>query len=178
MLRNFTLSLADFGYAIAYQCNYDPPVQSVGEYFGRVYPDGGLFGKLYADLASLGSGTHHLQLDERKHTPHGTKPNFDDGREQFELYRLVLFGYDHGVFTRTEVLMQALLACSERYLNKVFSFAPDFLIQSMRDFASQLPNDLNERPLEHFDFFSNVGTTRIPDQNLERLRNMLGKIAG
>ncbi|MGF1581696.1 MAG: hypothetical protein ACFCD0_20395 [Gemmataceae bacterium] len=169
-MRDFTLALDVNEHVIFFYCNYQPSVKNVGGYFGRVYPDGGLFGKSFVELWVLGTGIHNIQLDDRQQTSRGTKPDFDDDRDQFEWFRLALFGYQHGVFTQTEVLMRALLAYTPNFEDCVRHLAPDFLRELLQGFALRMPEDLSDRSPDHVDFFSSSGTgTRIPDRNVELL---------
>jgi len=174
----FKLSIQIYDYAIGYHCNYSPPLKNIGGYFGSVYPDGGLFGKSFDELLSLGNGTHEVQLDERQQTPHGTAPELDNARKLFESYRLALFGYEHGVFTEADILAHALLAYSEEYADDICKLAPDFLLASLREFASRIPENLEDRSPDEFVIFSSAGTTQIPSANLNLLRRTFGRIAG
>ena len=173
MQRNFKLSLELQDSAIFYHWNYSPPVKNIGGSFGSVYPDGALFGISFNELRSLGSGTHDMQMDEHNWTSTGTKPELGPDQKQLELLKLVLFGYEHGVFTATECLQHALQSFTQANSNRVIEISPDFLIQSLTEYASRVPKILRDRTPDSFDFFSSAGTTRIPDENLQLVHEKL-----
>ncbi|MCA9173537.1 MAG: hypothetical protein KDB14_03540 [Planctomycetales bacterium] len=173
MLRDITLSLEPNEYAIFYHWNYSPPVKNIGGELGCIYHDGALFGLSFDDLNSLGSGTHNIQMDERNRTPHGTRPKFDNERGSYELFKLALFGYEHGVFTQTEVLMRALLSFTPAYSDAVLAMASDELLASLVEHAAQVPGILKDAPSIRFRFWSSTGETQIPEQNLVLLHRKL-----
>ena len=173
MLRDFQLSLEVHDYVIFYHWNYSPAVKNVGGSFGHIYSDGALFGLSFNELKLLGNGTHDIQLDEHNRTPNGTKPDFDGDQKQLELFKTVAFGYHHGVFTKTDLLMYALLSFTHAHSETVQNIAPDFLIQSLVEYASRVPEIIAVRSPDSFDFFSNTGATRIPEKNLQLLMQKL-----
>ncbi len=178
MPRDFTLSLELHDYAIFYHWNYTHPVKNFGGAFGRVYPDGALFGISFRSLVKLGSGTHDVQLDETKPTPTGTKPTFDDEKQRLESFKTALFGYKHGCFTKTDLLKYALESFTETNSENVIKMAPQFLMQELIEHACRVPKILADRTPDSIDFFSSVGSTRIPDENLQLLCKKLATESG
>ncbi|MDB4778305.1 hypothetical protein OAG68_02495 [bacterium] len=173
MLPNFKLSIELHEHAIFYHWNYSPPVNNIGGSFGCIYPDGALLGVAFDELLSLGPGTHDIKMDERNRTPTGTKPALNDEEHQLELFRMVAFGYKHGVFTETDLLQHALLSFTQTNAETVLKISPDFLMQSLIEHASRVPQILADRTPDSFDFFSSAGSTRIPDENLQLLNQKL-----
>ena len=173
-LRDFILALQVFDEVVHYHCSYAREVAGCGGYIGSVYTDGALFGVPFTDLHSFGSGSHSIQLDDKNKTPTGTKPDWDEGRRSFELFRFVLFGYEHGAFTSSDVLLRALLAFQAPFHADVLDLAPVVTLESLRDYASRIPDDFSTCSSDEFTFFYTSGETCvIPEENLSLLRRTL-----
>ena len=74
---------------------------------GAVYPGGSFMGLSFESLVQLGSGRHEItECDERDYQNLGKAPEYESERAaMLAWFEMILFGYQQGVYTSTEVVL-------------------------------------------------------------------------
>ncbi|WP_020470034.1 hypothetical protein [Zavarzinella formosa] len=146
--------------------HYMPPEAGPnnGGYLSRIFPGGSFKGISHNQLIALGTGSHYLLADERAGGLKGEEPS---GQTVEDLVvsglRWVLFNYNVGVCTESEVLFALLLAMKPGCITRVIEILPEEWRSRLAAFAADIPA-YRERGGGRS--FAGGQVTQIPDENL------------
>jgi len=180
--RRYILQLEVSEQEIFYHWRYAPPASDIGGGLGAVSVGGSLHGIPFSGLQALGTGKHEVVFDETARSACGHSPSFDNQDALLlRRLRLELFAEKAGASTPQSTFCQVLLSMTPRNAKRILPLLSRRQIERLAHFARSIPAMKSDRDQnEKLAVFSNAGSTRIPDENLETIRTLLitGQIPG